>query len=92
MRRSSPSRLGRLDVLHEVQRHADDVADAERDRAHVHVGQPAVEQVGDDLGLARAEHLFGNLPADRERAVGQRLLVAAARELEFERAVRRRTA
>jgi hypothetical protein len=54
------------------------------------VGKPAVEQVGDDLGLARAEHLFGNLAAGREGAVGQRLLVARARQLEFERAVGRR--
>ena len=34
----------------------------------------AVEQVGDDLRLAEPEHFLRNLAADRERAVGQRLL------------------
>ena len=43
-----------------------DVTDAERHRAHVHVGEIAVEQVGDDLQLAGREDLFGNLAAGVE--------------------------
>ena len=50
--------------------------------------KPAVEQVGHDLGLAGPEHLFRNLAADGKRAVGQRLLVAAAGELELEAVLR----
>ena len=76
MRRSSPTASAAIDVAHELQRHAEDVADAERDGAHVHVGQLAVEQVGDDARLAGAEHLFGNLAAGREAAAGQRLRAA----------------
>ncbi len=76
--------LGRFDVVHVVQRHADDMTDAERDGAHVHVREPAVEQIRDDLRLADAKDLLGNLAARRERAVGERLLVLAAGELEFE--------
>ena len=73
-----------IDVAHQLQRHALDVADAERHRAHVDVGQLAVEQVGEDLRLARAEHFFGDLAAGREAGARQRLLPAAARELELE--------
>ena len=72
--------------MHEVQRHADDVADAEGDGAHVHVGEPAVEQVGDH---ARACRCGRPLPGIF-RLVANVLsvsvcLVAAARELELER-------
>ena len=49
-----------------------DVADAERHRAEVHVGEIAVEQVGDDLELAGREHFFGNLAAGLEAGARQR--------------------
>ena len=64
--------LGSIEVAHQAQRHAQHVADAERDRAGVHVGQLAVEQVGDDARLAGAEDFLGNLAAGREAAAGQR--------------------
>ena len=76
--------LGLVDVAHQAQRNAQDVADAERDGAHVHVGEIAVEQVGDDARFAGAEDFLGNLPAGREAAAGQRDVAAAARHLEFE--------
>ena len=84
MRRSSADRLGLVDVAHQAQRHAQHVADAERDGAHVHVGEVAVEQVGDDPRLAGAEHLLGNLAARRESAARERDAAAAARQLELE--------
>ncbi len=84
MRRSSGLRLGRLEVLHEIERHAHDVPDAERHGPHVHVGVSAVEQVGDHPRLARREHFLGDLLAGREGAAGQGLLPPAARELELE--------
>jgi hypothetical protein len=75
MRRSPATRRPAVDVAHELQRHALDVADAERDGAHVDVGQLAVEQVGEDLRLARC----GTLPRESCGSVaklvpGQRLL------------------
>ena len=81
MRRSSPDRVGAVDVAHEPQRHAQDVADAERHRAHVHVGELAVEQVGDDARLAGAEDFLGNLAAGGEAAAGQRVAAAAPRAI-----------
>ena len=68
MRFSSFVHVGALDVAHQPQRRAEHVADAERDGADVHVGEIAVEQVGDDLLLAGREHLFGNLAAGLEAA------------------------
>ena len=61
-----------VEIAHQPQRHAQHVADAERHGAHVHVGELAVEQVGDDPRLAGAEHFLGNLAAGREAAAGQR--------------------
>ena len=52
LRRSAPPNST---MLHEVQRHADDVPNAECDRAHVHVREVAVEEVRDDLGLTGSE-------------------------------------
>src|SRR5204862_7923731 len=69
---------------HQLERHALDVADAQRDGAHVHVGQVAVEEIRDDLRFAGAEHFLGNLAAGGEGGAGQRLLATAARQLELE--------
>ena len=62
------------------------MADAERDRAHVHVGEVAVEQVGHDLELAGDEHFFGNLAAGVEAGAGQGDAALGARQLHLERA------
>ena len=71
------ARFAGFDVAHEVQRHADDVADAERDACPCARRRgPPSSRSATTLRLADAEDLFGNLAADRERAVGQRLLVA----------------
>ena len=86
-RGNRPDRGGVLDVAHHVQRHAQDVADAERHRAHVDVGQLAVEEVGDQPRVARLEDLFRNLAAGLEGAALQLLLAAAAAHLELEGAV-----
>ena len=86
-RRDRPDGGGVLDVAHDVERHAQDVADAERHRAHVDVGQLAVEEVGDQPRVAGLEDLFGNLAAGLEGAALERLLAAAAAHLELERAV-----
>jgi hypothetical protein len=75
-------------IPHGIQRHADDVANTERERAHVHVGRLAVEQVCDHARAAKAIDLLGNLAADRERGVGQRHLGPAAGLLELELALR----
>src|SRR6185503_5121667 len=48
----------------------------------------AVEEVGDDPGLAQTIDLFRNLAADLEGAVGQRHLRPPAREFELELALR----
>ena len=76
--------VGTIQIAHELQRRAEDVADAERDRAHVHVGEVAVEQVRHDLFVAGREHLFRDLAARLELAAGQRHAAAAAGDLELE--------
>src|SRR5688572_6756973 len=50
----------------------------------MHVGEIAVEQVGDEPRLAGAEDFFGNLAARVEARVAQRVAVASTRELEVE--------
>ena len=66
------------------ERNARDVANAELHRAEVHVGEIAVEQVGDDLQLAGREHFFRNLAAGLESGAGQRDAALGARQLHFE--------
>ena len=51
---------------------------------HVHAGQLAVEEVGDDAGLAGAEDFLGNLPAGGKADTRERRMAAAARHLELE--------
>ena len=63
------------------------MADAEGHRAHVDVGELAVEEVGDQPGVAGVEDLFRNLAAGLEGAALELLLAAAAAHLELERAV-----
>ena len=77
-------RVPRLDVAHQAQRHAQHVADAERDGALVLVGEVAVEQIGLDARPARAEDLLRYLAAGLERVPRQRGLVARAAQLELE--------
>jgi hypothetical protein len=50
----------------------------------VNVGQFAVEEVGEDLRLTRAEYFFGDLAAGREAGPRQGLLPPPARQLELE--------
>jgi hypothetical protein len=60
-----------------------DVADAQRNGPHVHVGEsPSRDR--DDPWLAGPEHLFGNLAAGRKAAAGNRVAAARARHLELE--------
>ena len=82
----SPLHVGAIEIAHHAQRDARDVADAERDRAHVHVGEVAVEQVGHDLQLAGDEDLFRNLAAGVEAGAGQGDAALGARQLHLERA------
>ena len=76
--------IGAIQVPHQAQRRAQHVADTQRHGAHVHVGQVAVEQVGDDLLLPRREHLFGNLAAGLELLARQGQASAAAGDLELQ--------
>ena len=53
-------------------------------RAHVRVGEIAVQQVRHDTNLAGGEDLFGNLAARVEALARQRDLAARARQLHLE--------
>ena len=81
-------RLVAVEVAHEPERHALHVADAERDRAVVHVGEVAVEQVRHHAGLPRAKDLGGDLLAGREAAARQGGAPAAAPHLELQLVLR----
>ena len=77
-------RLGLVEIPDEPKRHAQHVADPERDGAHVHVRELAVEQVGHRPRLAGSKHLLGNLAAGGEAAAREHVAAAAARHLELE--------
>ncbi len=82
--------IGAVQIAHQAERGAQDVADAERHGADVHVGEIAVQQVGDDLLLAGREDLFWDLSAGLEALAGEREPAAPARDLELQLAGRRR--
>ena len=84
MARASGRHVGPVEVAHEAQRRAEHVADAERHRAPVVLGQVVVEQVGHDLQLAGREHLFGDLAAGVEAVARQGDAAARPRQLQLE--------
>jgi hypothetical protein len=75
---------GRVHVVHESQRHAEHVPDAERNRPTVRLRQASVPQIGDDARLAGGEDVLGNLAAGFKARARERHLAAQARELQIE--------
>ena len=76
--------FGALDVPHQAQRRAQDVADAEGDSAGMQLREIAVEQVLDNGLLPGGEDGFRDLAAGLERPARQRDLAARPGELELE--------
>ena len=83
-------RFGAIEIAHESKRHAQDVADAERDGSLVDVRKIAVEEVGDDARFPGAENFLGYLAAGGEAAARNRVAAARTRHLELELVGRRR--
>jgi hypothetical protein len=73
-----------LDVVHDAQRHAQDVADAEREGSGMCSRQLRVAKIGDMSLLAAREHLLRDLAAGLELRGGNGDLAAPAREGELE--------
>ena len=77
--------VGAIQIADQAERDAGHVTNAERDRTHVHVGEIAVEQVGDNLQLTRGKHLFRDLAAGVEPGWRQGDAALGARQFHFQR-------
>ena len=84
------ARPGRAPVRGDVQRHAEHVANADRNRAAVRVREAVVHQVRDDAAAPGLKHLARDLAARGKRRPRQRAAAAVPADVELQLAARRR--